>query len=197
MWSLIWIPCSTALIGWLTNVIAVRMLFRPRTPRSLLGLKIQGLIPKRRAKLAHSLAQTFAKDILSVEELAGHLKSLPINEVVQEALAQRTPHLTEGIKEEIPMAGLFLSDEMIGKAMRRLQGEVEAAIPSIQSSLVKQMTLHFPLQRVLQEKLEGLPLDELEGVVQRVAKHELRAIEWLGGVIGLLIGVLQLLYLAL
>jgi len=38
------------IIGWITNLLAIKMLFRPFHPINipLINLKIQGLIPKRR-----------------------------------------------------------------------------------------------------------------------------------------------------
>ncbi|NPV27094.1 MAG: DUF445 family protein [Firmicutes bacterium] len=48
------IPLISALIGWLTNVIAIRLLFRPVEPIKLplLNYELQGLIPRRQAEIA-------------------------------------------------------------------------------------------------------------------------------------------------
>lgn len=37
-----------AFIGWMTNVFAIKLLFRPLQPVNILGIKLQGLIPKRK-----------------------------------------------------------------------------------------------------------------------------------------------------
>lgn len=44
-----------AMIGWITNYIAIKMLFRPYKEMNFLFFKIQGLIPKRRSEIAISL----------------------------------------------------------------------------------------------------------------------------------------------
>ncbi|PIN94756.1 hypothetical protein COU53_02165 [Candidatus Pacearchaeota archaeon CG10_big_fil_rev_8_21_14_0_10_30_48] len=47
------LPITGALIGWLTNLIAINFLFRPNKP--ILG--IQGVIPKRKKILAEKIAE--------------------------------------------------------------------------------------------------------------------------------------------
>ena len=45
-----------AFIGWITNFIAIKMLFHPRTPVQIGSLTIQGIFPKRQKALALNLA---------------------------------------------------------------------------------------------------------------------------------------------
>ena len=62
-------PLVGAAIGWFTNYLAIKMLFKPRQAVSLLGFRIQGLIPKRRTDLAHRLSETITSDLIgSVEQ---------------------------------------------------------------------------------------------------------------------------------
>ena len=49
-WGLL--PIIAAIIGWGTNYLAVRMLFHPRKQKNILGLKLQGVFPKRQKVLA-------------------------------------------------------------------------------------------------------------------------------------------------
>jgi hypothetical protein len=54
-------PVVGAVIGWLTNYVAIKLLFRPHVPFSLLGYQVQGVIPKRRKEIARSMARTFPR----------------------------------------------------------------------------------------------------------------------------------------
>lgn len=59
--------CSiAALIGFGTNWIAVKMLFRPRAPRPLLG---QGLIPSQRAEILHKVAEEVTGKLVNEEKI--------------------------------------------------------------------------------------------------------------------------------
>ena len=43
-------------IGWITNWVAIKMLFRPHKEINFGLFKIQGLIPKRRAEIGSGIA---------------------------------------------------------------------------------------------------------------------------------------------
>jgi uncharacterized membrane protein YheB (UPF0754 family) len=60
-----------AAIGWLTNVFAIKLIFRPLNPIKipLVNISIQGLIPKRKSELARSIGQTVETELVSIEEI--------------------------------------------------------------------------------------------------------------------------------
>ena len=67
-----------ALIGWFTNYLAVKMLFRPIRPRRvpLIKIELQGLIPRRREEIAVTIGATVEKELISVKDWsAGLLKA--------------------------------------------------------------------------------------------------------------------------
>lgn len=57
------LPFVAALIGWFTNFVAVKMLFRPRKAVRILGIRFQGLVPRRQKELAEKIAETVEKKI--------------------------------------------------------------------------------------------------------------------------------------
>ncbi|MDR1570284.1 MAG: DUF445 family protein [Oscillospiraceae bacterium] len=70
--NLIWIigPAVGSVIGYVTNDIAIRMLFRPRASVFLFGKKLPftpGLIPKERERIAKSVGGTVASELLGGE----------------------------------------------------------------------------------------------------------------------------------
>jgi len=64
-----------AAIGWMTNVIAIKLLFRPFNPIKipLLPITIQGLIPKRKGEIAKSIGEVVAEELISMEEIVDKL----------------------------------------------------------------------------------------------------------------------------
>ena len=54
------LPVIGALIGWLTNWVAVKMLFHPREPLKLGIVTVQGIFPKRQQALAEKLCVVVA-----------------------------------------------------------------------------------------------------------------------------------------
>ncbi len=187
------IPAVTALIGWLTNVVAVKMLFHPRRP--ILGF--QGAIPKRHDQLARSIADLFEQELLSNNELAAHLESLDIEKPVEGLLDERLFAAVNGFKEQIPMASMFLNDAMTEKISGKLKREVVKMLPELKAKLSAQVADKLDLRELVEDKILSFSVRKLEKIVMRVATRELHAIEVLGGVLGLIIGIVQVLIMAL
>lgn len=91
-----------ALIGYFTNALAIRMLFRPLTRKYLLGIPVPltpGIIPRRRGELARSIARMVARDLLSPEAVRARLQS----ETFRTALEAQFRHLRESLLQR-PLA---------------------------------------------------------------------------------------------
>ncbi len=78
--TIAWIAISigvAALIGGITNHLAIKMLFHPRNPVMVFGRKLPftpGIIPKRKEEIAHSLGQVVGDYLVTSEGLAGLLR---------------------------------------------------------------------------------------------------------------------------
>ena len=75
--SLLSIPLISAIVGWLTNYLAVKMMFYPI---EFVGIKPflgwQGLIPAKRRQMAEIEVELVLGKLLSVEELAQRLDAV-------------------------------------------------------------------------------------------------------------------------
>lgn len=71
-------PLIGAVIGYITNDIAIRMLFRPRTAKYIFGMKLPftpGLIPKEKARIAASIGNAVSANLMNREVLEKTLLS--------------------------------------------------------------------------------------------------------------------------
>src|SRR3989344_9315004 len=126
------LPITGGIIGWLTNYLAIKLLFYPR--KKVFG--IQGLIPKRKEKLAEKIAEA------SLSFLPSKIESL--------------------IK--IPIIG--------DKITNYIEKEVA-------------------------EKVRNTDDKEIQNIIEKVAKKELKFIEISGAVLGVIIGTIQALLLTI
>lgn len=77
-WQWLLGPAVGAVIGYITNDIAVRMMFRPYKEKYIFGKRVPftpGLIPKERPRLARAIREVLDKELLSPEVLEGALLS--------------------------------------------------------------------------------------------------------------------------
>ena len=76
-------PCIGAFIGYLTNKIAIRMLFRPLRPWHLFGVRVPmtpGIIPSRRHQLAVNIGEMVGRHLLSARDIGAAISQEPFQE---------------------------------------------------------------------------------------------------------------------
>jgi uncharacterized membrane protein YheB (UPF0754 family) len=104
------VPClGGALIGFVTNLIAVRMLFRPLEEIRVFGVRLPftpGLIPRQRHRLAESIGAMAEREFFTPELLRRRLERPEIREKLRDALAAFTrrafaPPLREALPADI------------------------------------------------------------------------------------------------
>ncbi len=88
VWAVAAAPVFGFVIGYATNALAIRMLFRPYDERRILGLRFQGMIPRRKDEIARKVAEVVTTELLReervAERLAGPEVRRPLVEMVVE-----------------------------------------------------------------------------------------------------------------
>jgi uncharacterized membrane protein YheB (UPF0754 family) len=85
-------PLLGALIGYVTNYVAIRMLFRPLRPWYIWGVRVPmtpGIIPSRREDLARKMGLMVGEHLLTSADVGGTLDKPEFRTKVHEALAQK------------------------------------------------------------------------------------------------------------
>ena len=77
-----------AVSGGITNAVAVWMLFHPYEPRGVGPLRLQGAIPKNRARLARSIARAVGQRLLTEDDLARQLGAPELRAAFERAVAE-------------------------------------------------------------------------------------------------------------
>ena len=71
-------PAVGAVIGYITNDIAIRMLFRPHQPKYIMGIHIPftpGIIPKEKSRIAASIGKAVSENLMNRDVLEKSLLS--------------------------------------------------------------------------------------------------------------------------
>jgi len=190
--SWIVLPAVGAGIGYVTNWLAVKMLFRPREPRKILGVTFQGLVPRRQADLAASVARTVEEELLSVEEIQALVTRLAESERVRALLHGRIDTvIEEQLRGFGPLVRAFVTQDLIDKLKARIEKEIVIFIEGLSGELHRGLGEHLDIHEMVRSRMVAFPLERLEEIVHKIAKKELRHIEVLGGVLGALIGLVE------
>ncbi len=92
-------PFLGAVIGYVTNAVAIRMLFRPLTEKRVLGIRVPltpGIIPRRRHQLSESIAQMVSTKLLTPETVDARLRSPEFIASLRASVSGFTSDLLEG-----------------------------------------------------------------------------------------------------
>lgn len=84
-----------ALAGGLTNAVAISMLFHPYEPRGFWRLKVQGAIPKNKARLAKTVGRTVGQRLLTSDDLGRQLGTPDVRDAFDGAVRQVAHSLLE------------------------------------------------------------------------------------------------------
>ncbi len=190
--KLIAAPFICALIGWVTNYLAVKMLFRPRRLIKIWFLEIQGIFPKRQKALAKNLGQLVEGELLSHEDVKRVIEDPRLLESFKKMAGEYVDELLENKLTAIhPMAGMLINGSMGERVKTALTDEIAALIPRIIEITSQQIEEHLDFSAIVQQKVEEFSMDRLEGILFAIMSKEFKFIEVVGAVLGFLIGVLQ------
>jgi len=147
------VPLGAALIGYVTNWVAIRMLFRPHTAKRVLGLRVPftpGVIPARRGEMAERMGAAVARHLITrLDELLDREWG-PLEQLVPEELQDEWARAFDALRERLR--------DVIAQAVRDPQTEelvrerVQAYAEGLWARPLREL-LPEPLWRELPERL--------------------------------------------
>jgi len=191
------IPVISAFIGWITNYLAVKMIFRPRKEIRILGLRIIGLIPKRKNDLAAKIAQTVETELISHRDIRAIIQTEEFHLQIGNVIKTKIDSLIQSRLASNPLLSMFVTPEIIAKLSDTLMDELNKEIPGVIDTLFHSVESRIDFQKIIKEKIEGFDLSKLEAIIYSIASKELKAIEIFGGVLGFVVGLVQLVIVSI
>lgn len=171
-------PIIGAFIGYWTNRIAIRMLFRPLQVKRFASIPIPltpGVIPKNRYDLASSVGNLVAEELLSPETVRSRLESSKFKDDLRDWVRQQMPSLLRGNRRD-QVTDRWLTD--------RLLGFLAVKAPEICDVV--------DVRQLATDQINNFEVEQVERMMLGVAGQHLRWISWFGAVLGAIIGCLQL-----
>ena len=190
-------PLIGALIGWLTNYIAIKMLFHPKKEIKIFFFSLQGIFPKRQQAFAQKLGQVVSTELVSAQEVTKHLKEKATSEAVLNHIAMR---LEEGIASRLPrafpMLAMFMSSDMTEKIKGVLLEQISSLNEELIDKLTGELEEELDVQKIVEDKVSVFSSDKLEEILFSIMRREFKFVEVVGAVLGFFIGLIQILILS-
>jgi uncharacterized membrane protein YheB (UPF0754 family) len=193
----IWLtPFVGAFIGWLTNYVAIKMLFRPREPWRILGLSLQGVMPKRQHDLALKVGEVVERELLNPQDI---LDAINTEEIRAHLAAVVESRVDRFLREKLFRVGWLYANvyslEAVQRVKRSLISELVNLFPQEVETAVKQLVDKVDIAEIVANRVDRFEFDRLEKLVYHVASTELNWVVYLGGILGFFIGLLQVLFM--
>ncbi|TDI64501.1 MAG: DUF445 family protein [Bacteroidetes bacterium] len=189
------IPFISAVIGYVTNYIAIKMLFYPRRPINLRLFTIQGIFPKRKTLLARRMAKLVAEELLSMDQLKDEIDRQATQGEIRDAIEDEVErYLKEKISSLNPIISTFINDNRMLQLRDKICREIESFIPKITRQFFNRLDT-VNLENMVFEQVASFTSDKLENMMMSVIQDELKFIEWAGAFLGFTIGLIQVLLL--
>lgn len=189
---IILIPVISGFIGWITNWVAIKMLFHPRQPVRILGITFQGIFPKRQEQFAMKLGKLVSNELISFDEIASKISDPARMDAIIPILETKVDvFLRQKLSETFPMISMFIGDKTIDKLKGLFIEELRTTLPEMIDNYIVQLKDELDMERIVTEKVKAFSGEKLEELIYNVMAKELRFVEILGGVLGFLIGLLQ------
>lgn len=176
-------------IGYITNKVAIKMLFRPVNPIKIGFFTLQGVFPKRKDQMAISLADTIEKELLSKEVILDKLlnpeKIEQLKTTIKETLIAKITTMIP------PMVRMFMGDNPEELVRKLIHDQGDAIMDELIETLKNEGLNNLNIREIVKERIDELDFVEFEKIIFGLMSRELRFVEIIGLFLGALIGVLQ------
>ena len=165
-------------IGYGTNYLAVKMMFRPKHPVKAFGKTLPftpGVIPKQKAKLAGAIGNAVGNSLLTKDDIKEKLMGAELKESVTGKI---TEILSAQINEEIKHLAK-LDDEGYAKMKGKLSDMITAQIMASVNSVGVAGRISDETSKALMEKINGNMLRYVisEDMVKQFTDHVGRKVQ--------------------
>lgn len=190
-------PVFGAAIGLFTNWLALRLAFEPREPRTVLGrFTSHGYFHRRRAEVARQYGQLIADEVLTVGNLLTAVLRGPRSDrtlaMVQRALATAVAEQARAFR---PLITAVMGTEGIGELKRAAAVRAMPRIPDTTRRATGYLTESMGVADLIERGVLALPPEEYESLLRPAFTQGEWQLVGAGGVVGVLVGGLQLLML--
>ncbi|MCM1989886.1 DUF445 family protein [Oceanirhabdus seepicola] len=156
-----------ALIGYVTNWLAIKMLFRPYKEVRIMGIKVPftpGLIPKEKARIAKSVGNGIGDHLLTEETIQEHLCGEKVDNAIRTWMNIKIKELIEK-KETLKT----LLKKMIGKRYEGLKEYVVNLTVGYSKKVLDNEETRAKLFKIIKGEIEKLISIKIEDII----KHDL------------------------
>lgn len=186
-------PLFGGLTGWLTDWLALRMVFEPKQPTRYLGLFTwQGLFLKRRKEVAAEYGRLIAKELLTPANIINGILHGPLSDRLVDLVQKHVQKMVDsqsGIAK--PFVVLTVGSRRYQEMKRSISDKIVQRMPETLKHVEKYATDAMDIENTLSSKMQDLTAEQFEGLLRPAFQQDEWILITVGAVLGFLVGELQ------
>ncbi len=148
-------PLLGGVIGYITNDIAIRMLFRPHTAKYVFGIHIPftpGIIPKEKGRIAEAVGGVISENLMNKDVLEKYLLSEDMIGKVRSAVEDFIAIQQRNSETVVQFLGHYLSKEEIDAIAQNINHSItKQTYEKLADSSVGEKVAHIAIDHVAQK----------------------------------------------
>jgi len=185
-----------AFVGWITNVMAIKMIFRPYERVQFIGpIGWQGILARHARRYAEGVADIVTQEFFTLRQLATHVDPAAVAARIRPYLLAGVDAGIERFVRDLPPVLLrsgLASSGVLGVVREQLAKEIERLAPAVHDLVVQRCEAYVDLRSEIIENLTGGGVERLESLIMEANAKEFRWIEYYGAIFGAALALLQL-----
>jgi len=186
------LPLFGFLVGWATNWLALKVIFRPLNPHKFGPFNIQGIFLKRQAEVSETFARVNCVEILHTKAIWDAILTGPLSPNFFAMLRAHsivfTERLVGGIK---PLIVFRMGSQEYSEMKEEIAKQIADNLPSIMPHSYEYTTKALDMENTIRERMQKLSYAEFEGVLHPAFEEDEILLILVGGILGLVAGGLQ------
>ena len=163
-------------------------------PIKILGITFHGIFPKRQQQFAEKLGKMVSSELISFQEIEEKITNSKNLEKVLPFIEERIDDfLRRKLSEVFPIISMFIGDSTINQLKTVFMEELKGIFPEMIRKYMKNLESEMDLEQMVTAKVAKFSSEKMESILIQIMSKEFRFVEIIGGVLGFLIGILQII----
>jgi hypothetical protein len=176
------LPVAGFLVGWFTNWLALKVIFRPLAPTRICGFTVQGIFLKRQKEVSEIYARVICTEILHVKAIFDDIFVGSLSSNFYAMLRAHTLVFTDKMTAELkPLAIAAMGAEKFAAMKEAIAQKVLAEIPNIIDQSYEYTTDALGIEKEMKTKMSDLSPVDFEGVLHPAFEEDEIQLILLGG----------------
>ncbi|WP_406639272.1 DUF445 domain-containing protein [Amycolatopsis sp. WGS_07] len=188
------LPIFGGAIGLFTDWLAIKMIFLPREPVRLGRVILQGKFQRRRAEVARQYGELVANEVLTVPNLLDALLRGPKSDRLVAMVERAVGHAVDAqVSAAKPVVALAVGTQRLQEMKHAAAQRALAELPLTARYAEGYLTEAMDVAKMVEQRMLALTPLEFEGLLRPAFRQDEWKLIAVGGVIGFLVGELQVL----